>query len=108
MDAQPEVEREIASDLVKRAAMISPVIVIVAALIGGRDAAASAAIGLALVSVNFLIAFLSVLPSVTMHRDGPFAIWTPDIVTLVVLELALGAAAIGLGWYLRSRNTDFV
>ena len=31
MDAQPEVEREIATDLVKRAAMISPVVVILVA-----------------------------------------------------------------------------
>ncbi len=60
------------------------------------------------VSVNFLIAFLHGLPSVTMHRDGPVAIWAPDIVTLLVLEVAVGAAAIGLGWYVRSRNTDFV
>ena len=60
------------------------------------------------VSVNFLIAFLSGLPSVTLHRDGPVAIWTPDIVTLLVLEVAVGAATICLGWYFRSRNTDFV
>jgi ABC-2 type transport system permease protein len=60
------------------------------------------------VSVNFLIAFLSSMPSVTLHRDGPVAIWTPDIVTLLVVEVALGAAAIGAGWYFRSRDTDFV
>ena len=59
-------------------------------------------------TVNFLIAFLGVLPSVTMHRDGPVAVWTPDIVTLVVLEVAAGAAAVGLAWYFRSRDTDFV
>ncbi len=59
-------------------------------------------------SVNFLIAFLSVRPSVTMHRDGPMAVWTSDIVTILILELAVGAAAIGLGWYVRSRDTDFV
>lgn len=59
-------------------------------------------------SVNFLIAFLSVLPSVTMHRDGPMAVWTSDIVTILVLELAVGAAAIALAWYFRSRDTDFV
>jgi hypothetical protein len=60
------------------------------------------------VSVNFLIAFLDGLPSVTLHRDGPVAIWTPDIVTLLVLEAVVGVAAIGLGWYFRSRDTDFV
>ena len=56
MDAQPEVEREIATDLVKRAAMISPVVVLVAGLIDGWSGAASAAIALLIVSVNFLIA----------------------------------------------------
>lgn len=60
------------------------------------------------VSVNFLIAALHMLPSVMMHRDGPVAVWTADIVTLLVLEVAVGAAAICLGWYVRSRNTDFV
>ena len=60
------------------------------------------------VSVNFLIAALHMLPSVIMHRDGPVAVWTADIVTLLVLEVAVGAAAICLGWYVRSRNTDFV
>ena len=59
MDAQPEVEREIATDLVKRAAMISPVVVLVAGLISGWDGAASAAIALAIVCVNFLIAAAS-------------------------------------------------
>ena len=56
MDAQPEVEREIANDLVKRAAMIAPVVVLVAGLIDGWSGAASAAIALLIVSVNFLIA----------------------------------------------------
>jgi len=56
VDAQPEVEREIATDLVKRAAMISPVVVLVAGLIDGWSGAASAAIALLIVSVNFLIA----------------------------------------------------
>jgi hypothetical protein len=60
------------------------------------------------ISVNFLIAFLSVMPSVTRHRDGPVAIWTPDILAILALEFAIGAAAIGIGWYVRSRNTDFV
>lgn len=59
-------------------------------------------------SVNFLIALLHGLPSVAMHRDGPIAVWTPDIVTLLVLEAAVGAAAICLAWYFRSRDTDFV
>jgi ABC-2 type transport system permease protein len=66
------------------------------------------AITLGNVSVNFLIAFLQGVPSVTINRDGPIAVWTPDILTLLVLEAVVGAAAIGLGWYVRSRNTDFV
>jgi ABC-2 type transport system permease protein len=60
------------------------------------------------VSVNFLIPLLHGLPSVIKYRAGPVAVWTADIVTLLVLEVAVGAAAICLGWYVRSRNTDFV
>jgi hypothetical protein len=53
VDAQPAVEREIAVDLVRRGLLISPVVVLVGGLIGGWSGAASAAIGLGLVCLNF-------------------------------------------------------
>ena len=64
MDAQPtptpevapEVEREVAQDLVRRGLLIAPLVVLGAGLGWGRDGAVSAAIGLAIVVVNFLVA----------------------------------------------------
>ena len=55
MDAQPAVERDIALDIVKHGLIITPVVVLVAGLVSGWDGAASAAIGLAIVFVNFLL-----------------------------------------------------
>lgn len=60
MDAQPDVvppvEREIAVDIVRRGAIVAPLIVLVGGLARGWDGAASAAIALAVVFVNFLLA----------------------------------------------------
>jgi hypothetical protein len=49
-------EREVALDLVKRGAIIAPIIIIVAGLIRGWDGAASAAVALAIVLLNFAAA----------------------------------------------------
>jgi hypothetical protein len=52
----PFVEREVALDMVRRGLIISPAIVLVAGLLRGWPGAASAAIGLAIVLINFLAA----------------------------------------------------
>lgn len=49
-------EGEVARDLARRALLVSPVPIVVGALFGGVDGAVSAAIGLILVAVNFLVA----------------------------------------------------
>ena len=80
MDAQsavtpevpPEVEREVARDLVRRGLIIAPAVVVVAGLGWGRDGAISAAIGLAIVVVNFLVA--AGIMSRAARLGGPGAI----------------------------------
>jgi uncharacterized membrane protein len=52
----PAVEREVALDIVRRGLMVAPPIVLVAGLVRGWDGAASAAVALAIVLVNFLAA----------------------------------------------------
>jgi hypothetical protein len=52
----PLVEREVALDIVRRGLLVAPVIVLVAGLVRGWDGAASAAIALGIVLVNFLAA----------------------------------------------------
>jgi hypothetical protein len=49
-------ERSIAIDLVRKLVLVSPAVVILAGILRGVDGAISAAIGLVLVAVNFLIA----------------------------------------------------
>jgi ATP synthase I subunit len=56
VDTTPAVEREIAFDLVKRGLLLGPLVVLVAGIVSGLDGAASAAIALAIVLVNFLLA----------------------------------------------------
>ena len=57
MDApNPPVERELAFDLVKRGLPIAPLIILVAGLIEGWSGAASAAVAIGIVFLNFLAA----------------------------------------------------
>ena len=60
MEAQPQVERDIALDLVKHGLLLSPVVVLVAGIVSGWDGTASAAIALGIVCLNFTLAALSV------------------------------------------------
>ena len=55
-DAGPAVEREIARDMVRRALLAAPVLVLLAALGWGVDGAASAAFAIVVVVANFLLA----------------------------------------------------
>jgi hypothetical protein len=51
----PAVERSIALDMVKRGALVAPVAVLLAAVIGGADVAASVAYGIVIVLANLLL-----------------------------------------------------
>jgi len=59
VDPAPPVERRIAVDLARRGLLVAPVIVLVAGLLRGADGAASAALGLAVLVLNFLAAAIS-------------------------------------------------
>ena len=48
-------EGQVAGDLVRRVLIVSPAVILVAALVSGVDGVISAAIGLVLVSLNFLV-----------------------------------------------------
>ena len=60
MDPQPAVERDIALDIVKHGLIVAPIVVLIAGLTNQWDGAASAAIALGIVFVNFLLAALIV------------------------------------------------
>jgi hypothetical protein len=48
------------------------------------------------------------LPSVVEHRTGAVAVWTPDIVAIIAIELGVGVCALCAAVYVRSRVADFV
>jgi hypothetical protein len=56
VEPDPQVERQLARHLAARAAMLAPVVVLVALLVRGGDGALGAAIGVAVVALNFLVA----------------------------------------------------
>jgi hypothetical protein len=60
------------------------------------------------VSVNFFIPFLLRRPSVAVHGEGPVAVWTGDIVSIIAMELLAGIAALVLAVHSYSRRPDFV
>jgi hypothetical protein len=68
----------------------------------------AAAITLGNVSVNFLIPILLTRPSVSRHADGPVAVWSGDLVAILVVELLIGFAVLGYGIYAHARRPDFV
>jgi len=57
--AAPEVEREIAFDMLKRGVWLAPVVVLASAMIWGVEGAASALLAIAVVTVNLVIAALA-------------------------------------------------
>lgn len=57
--AVPNVETELAGDMVKRVIPVAPAIVLVAALFGGSNGAWSALLAVVVVAVNFLLAAVS-------------------------------------------------
>lgn len=84
MEAQPQVERDIALDIVKHGLLLAPLVILVAGLVSGWDGTASAAIALGIVCLNFTLAALSV---------G----WAAKISPEMVGGVALGGYVVRLG-----------
>lgn len=84
MEAQPQVERDIALDLVKHGLLLAPVVVLVAGIVSGWDGTASAAIAFGIVCLNFTLAAVSV---------G----WAAKISPVMVGGVALGGYVVRLG-----------
>lgn len=84
MDATPAVEKRLAFDLARHGLLVAPAILLVAGLLRGIDGAASAALGLALLFVNFLISAASLAWAA---RRGPN----------MLMAVALGGFALRMG-----------
>ena len=74
MDPAPPVERRIATDLARHGLIVAPAIVLVAGLLRGVDGAASAALGLGVVVLNFFAAALMLEWGARRGGNTPFAV----------------------------------
>lgn len=80
----PSPEQEVARDIVRRALPVSPLLVLVGALIGGVDGALSTAYGLALVLTNFVL-------------SAALLAWSARISLGLMMGVALGGYLVRLG-----------
>ena len=80
----PEVERELAFDMLRRGVWFAPAVLVVAALIWGADGATSAALAIALVGVNLVLAALALS-------------WAAKVSLTAIMAVALGGFAVRMG-----------
>jgi hypothetical protein len=99
VDPAPPVERRIAVDLARRGLLDAPVIVLVAGLLRGADGAASAALGLAVLVLNFLAAAVSLEWGARRGGNALFAVALGGFLfrMLSILVVILVAQAL-FGW----------
>jgi hypothetical protein len=80
----PEVERELAFDMLKRGVWFAPVILLLASLVWGADGATSALLAIALVSVNLVLAALALS-------------WAAKVSLTAIMAVSLGGFAVRMG-----------
>jgi hypothetical protein len=76
-----EVERELAFDMLKRGVWFAPAILVIATMIWGTEGAASAALAIALVSVNLVLAALALS-------------WAAKVSLTAIMAVSLGGFAV--------------
>src|SRR5687767_4865637 len=80
----PEVERELAFDMLKRGVWFMPAILLVATMIWGTQGASSAAVAIALVVVNLVLAALALS-------------WAAKVSLTAIMAVSLGGFAVRMG-----------
>jgi hypothetical protein len=80
----PEVERELAFDMLKRGVWFAPAILLLATMAWGTQGASSAAVAIALVVVNLLLAALALS-------------WAAKISMNAIMAVSLGGFAVRMG-----------
>jgi len=80
----PEVERELAFDMLKRGVWFAPAILVVSTMIWGTEGAASAAVAIAVVTVNLVLAAISLS-------------WAAKVSLTAIMAVALGGFAVRMG-----------
>lgn len=92
------IEPRIARDLVRRALLVAPVVVLVPGVLWGADAAAGAAIALALVAVNFLASASLLAWAARISPDMLMVVALGGFLLRLVAITAVGLGVRQLGW----------
>jgi hypothetical protein len=80
----PEVERELAVDMLRRGVWFAPAILVLASLIWGTQGASSAGLAIALVAVNLLLAAAALS-------------WAAKVSLTAIMAVSLGGFAVRMG-----------
>lgn len=80
----PEVERELAFDMLKRGVWFMPTILLLATIVWGTQGASSAAVAIALVVVNLVLAALALS-------------WAAKVSLTAIMAVSLGGFAVRMG-----------
>jgi hypothetical protein len=80
----PEVERQLAFDMLKRGVWLAPVVLLLASLVWGADGATSGLLAIALVSVNLVLAALALS-------------WAAKVSLTAIMAVSLGGFAVRMG-----------
>jgi hypothetical protein len=80
----PEVERELVFDMLKRGVWAAPAILVLATVIWGTKGASSAAVAIALVAVNLVLAALGLS-------------WAAKVSLTAIMAMSLGGFAVRMG-----------
>ncbi|MEQ1785845.1 MAG: ATP synthase subunit I [Acidimicrobiales bacterium] len=80
----PEVERELAFDMLKRGVWFAPAILLLATMIWGTQGASSAVVAIALVAVNLVLAALALS-------------WAAKVSLTAIMAVSLGGFAVRMG-----------
>jgi hypothetical protein len=83
-------------------------ILIAVLLISGSEAWAVAGVVLTNVAVSVFMTTVTGLPGIAEYTDGPIAVWSPTILTILGVEAAVIALSLGLTFYVQSKKKDFV
>jgi hypothetical protein len=99
VDAAPPVERRIAVDLARHGLLVAPAVILVAGLLRGVDGAASAALGLGVVVVNFFVAALTLEWGARRGGNALFAVALGGfLLRMVSILVVLLVAQALFGW----------
>ncbi len=92
-------EREIARDLARRAAWVSPVFVVLGAVIGGVNGAVSAGLALLLVAGNFLLGAAIIGRAVSISLNALYGAVLLGYVVRLGLLAVIALAFKSTGWF---------